>query len=79
MSLASKVDGILVATLRIRWKAIQHLVIVRYQRGLASDHHPKALRRADLVLLKPDKRDLDSVKSWHLIALYPNSGYNLKD
>lgn len=54
-------------------------MVVLYQRCLASGYHPKAFRRADLVLLlKPNKRDLSSVRSWCHIALLSCLGKGLE-
>lgn len=78
-SLALGADGISVGILRACWKAIKRSVAVLNQLFLAFSYYPNAFRRADLVLLpKPIKKDLGSVRSWRPTVVLPCLGKGLE-
>lgn len=72
-------DGLSVRVLRACWEEIKYAVVILYQRCLTDGYHPKIFRKADLVMLpKPNKRDLSSVRSWRPIALLSCLGKGLE-
>lgn len=78
-STAPGIDGLTVATIRACWDYIKDAIVVLYQRCITLGYHPKAFQRAEVVVLpKPNKRDLSSVRAWRPIALLSCLGKGLE-
>lgn len=76
---AAGIDGISVRVLQACWDGIKVAVVSLYQQFLVQGYHPKAFRRAQMVILpKLNKRDLSSVRSWRPIALLSCLGKGLE-
>lgn len=76
---APGIDGITVNILRACWDGIKEAVALLYQRCLDLGYHPRTFKRTEIIVLpKPNKRDLSSVRSWRPIALLSCLGKGLE-